>query len=103
MRWILVYFFIGVIVAFIFYRNFIRLYQTCRREMTIILIGCGVLVLGAVGVEILGYEFLNNAHTGSGYYTETAIEEFLEMFGTSIILYGAVLLLPIYGKPQGPV
>ena len=96
--WIMVYFFIGVIIAFIFHRNFIRLYQRYRREITIIFIGCCVLVLGAVGVEILGYIFLTNSHMGLWDYIETATEEFLEMLGASIILYGAILSLPIYDK-----
>jgi len=56
-------------------------------------IGMGFVVLGGVGLEAIGYQFLRSGSTPLLYSAEVALEEFLEMSGASVTLYGAILLL----------
>ena len=48
-------------------------------------------MLGGVGLEIISYQFLREDETSLFYIVEVAFEEFLEMLGASLILYGAIL------------
>ena len=51
--------------------------------------GAGVFVFGAVGLEIISYQYLT---PGTPMYAlEVGVEEFLEMLGASLMLYGSVL------------
>ncbi|MFA5516676.1 MAG: hypothetical protein WDA20_10355 [Desulfuromonadales bacterium] len=54
----------------------------------IMLAGLWILLFGAVGVEILDAIFLRCANL---LFVKTALEKFLEMAGSSVILYGVAL------------
>jgi len=53
----------------------------------------GFFLLGGVGLEAIGYQFLRSGSTPLLYSAEVALEEFLEMSGASITLYGTILML----------
>ena len=91
--WIAVYFFIGVAFILLNYRKIYMLWHCFRREVRYILIGIIVLLIGAIGLEILSYQFLRPITNRSLYMAEVAAEEFFEMIGVSIVLYGVMLLL----------
>jgi hypothetical protein len=48
-------------------------------------------LLGVIGLELASYVFLRE-DSGVWYEVEVAAEEFLEMAGTSVILYAILLL-----------
>lgn len=91
--WIYVYVLLAGIFLSLTLRNFIALWKHSRRIAFIMAIGLLTFVTGAVLLEIIGYQFLRNDMTSWRYVTEVALEEFLEMLGISIVLYGVLLLL----------
>jgi hypothetical protein len=88
--WIPIY--LTVILGFlvISWRQFLALYQRFPREFWIMALGAGMFLLGAVGVEILGYQIEKDSarwlNTG-----EVILEELLELIGESVMLYGVIL------------
>lgn len=67
-----------------------RIWQQFTRESLIILGGFAAIVAGAVGFEIIYYLFLRSDSMTNLHHLEIAIEEFLEMAGSSIILYASL-------------
>src|ERR1044072_6055848 len=64
------------------------IWRWSRRESILALTGMCVFLLGAAGIEPLGYKFLQ---LGSVVYkVEVTIEEFMEMFGASLVVYAAL-------------
>lgn len=59
----------------------------------LLVLGLAIVVLGSVGLEIVGYQFLRSDAPTMLYAIEVALEEFLEMFGASVVLCGALMLL----------
>ncbi|GKS68246.1 hypothetical protein W03_02500 [Nitrosomonas sp. PY1] len=91
--WIYVYvLFAGVLLSLVL-RNFFALWKRSRQIAFIMATGLLTFVTGAVLLEIISYQFLRNDITSWYYVMEVALEEFLEMLGISIVLYGALLLL----------
>lgn len=90
--WIPIYLTFGLIVLIAMYRDLWALWSRFRRESLILLGGISVFLLGGVGLEIISYEFFSGGPKSMLYQGEVALEEFLEMSGGSIILYGAILL-----------
>ncbi|MBA3231981.1 MAG: hypothetical protein H0T05_04105 [Acidobacteria bacterium] len=74
------------------------------REARIGLAGAGVFVAGAVVLEIISYLYFRADLTSVNYKLLVAGEEFLEMAGVSIILYGSLLLAHSVsaGAPPSP-
>jgi hypothetical protein len=56
-------------------------------------------VFGGVALEAVGYVYMRSLNRGTLYIIELTVEEFLEMAGMSIVLYGA--LLCALGARQG--
>lgn len=55
--------------------------------------GFAILLIGAVVLEVIGYQYLRGVPSLSHLYPlEVALEEFLEMIGVSIAVYGAIPL-----------
>jgi hypothetical protein len=54
--------------------------------------GMAIFVTGGVLLEIISYQFLRDASHQHAYAIEVACEEFLEMFGSSVMLYGVSLM-----------
>lgn len=88
--WITVYTLIGVILFLANLRALAAMWTRYKRPCLIIATGMAILVLGAVGLEVVGYQFLRNGSTPVLYSIEVGVEEFFEMFGASVTLYGAL-------------
>ena len=70
------------------WRDLKAIWRWSRRESVLALAGMCVFMLGAAGIETLGYKFLQ---LGSLVYKiEVTIEEFMEMFGASLVVYAAL-------------
>ncbi len=90
--WIPIY--VAIIVAFLIasrqkISDFWRFY---RKESIIFSLGVFFFLLGGVVFEIISYEYLLVDALKKWYLLEVAIEEGLEMFGASMMLYAALLL-----------
>ncbi len=91
--WIFIYGLFGLALLLYTFRDIFRMWQRYRRQTSIMVIGFIILVIGSAGLEAFGYEYLSSRLTPLAFMFEAAGEEFLEMLGVSIILYGALLLL----------
>jgi hypothetical protein len=78
------------------YPQVIAMWRISTRASLIAVAGCAVYVLGAAGLESIGYKMLTGGGTTQLYRVEVAAEEFFEMMGGSLILY-AVMLFGILG------
>jgi hypothetical protein len=91
--WVFIYAMIGLFLLLINYRILAAMWNHHRQATSIMAIGMGFVLLGGVGLEALSYQFLRSGSTPLLYSIEVALEEFLEMSGASVMLYGATLLL----------
>ena len=72
-----------------------------NRETRIIGVGLTIFLVGVVGLEVIGYIYIRGeAYPGYIDGLVLACEEFFEMVGISIVLYGALLLRLANGKHQ---
>jgi hypothetical protein len=90
--WILLYGGVGLTLCLLTYQEILTLWRYYWYEGVILGSGFAILLLGAVGLEIIGYQFLRDGTAPLLYKLEVGLEEFLEMLGVSVILYGAILL-----------
>lgn len=89
--WIPVYGTLAVLGLALTWRQIWRMWSHQRRPFLIMAAGAAGFLLGAVGLEVVAYEFLV---VGSPLHlAEVAAEEFLEMTGSSVMLYGSLELL----------
>lgn len=90
--WISIYAFTGLIFfvffAYLIGNSLFRIWQRLTLECLFFIGGFLVIVIGGVGFETLFYIYLDPGT--KMYHLETAIEEFLEMAGASIILYATL-------------
>ncbi len=94
--WVAPYLFAGLVFFLLTYKQFLKMWKESRRETTIMASGIVIFMVGVVGLEVIGYQLLGEGSSISHLYTlEVALEEFLEMMGISIVLYGAVTLRQI--------
>lgn len=91
--WILLYALLGLLFVIVSFRSLIAMWVNYRKEAILFMSGMALIVLGAVFLETISFMVLRDNLTGTGYLAEVVCEEFLEMFGASVILYGALLLL----------
>jgi hypothetical protein len=91
--WVFIYALIGLILFVATFRSLAAMWNRYRHATFIMAIGMGIVVLGGVILEVISYQFLRGGSTPLLYSAEVAIEEFLEMSGASVTLYGAILLL----------
>jgi hypothetical protein len=89
--WIPIYLAGMALLMALSWRQVLRLWNYERRAFLLMALGAAIFLFGAVGLEIVAYQFLQSA--SSLYFVEVAAEEFLEMLGASIILYGSMNLL----------
>lgn len=100
--WLLPYFLIGITLAFVFHKDIIAFFKYYKRSSIIMISGLSISILGAVGFEIVGYGYRDvygDANKFLPYVFEVAAEEFFEMLGFSLVLYGASLMLLDENKP----
>ena len=88
--WIPIYGSLLMILALVFYRTIKSILIAYPRQSVIMAAGLTILIIGGVGLEIVSYKFLRYDDI-SYLYLEVGAEEFLEMAGASLILYGALL------------
>lgn len=89
--WIFFYLILGVIIVLATFRNISEMFKNYRRESLILFMGMVIFLLGAVVMEIIGYYLKSRKGLAFLYTAEVGIEEFCEMVGGSIILYGTIL------------
>lgn len=73
------------------YPHVIGLWRLSTRASLFAAAGCAIYLTGAAGLESIGYRMLSSGATPQLYRVEVALEEFFEMAGGSLILYGVLL------------
>ncbi|MGQ4650645.1 hypothetical protein [Lyngbya aestuarii] len=101
--WKPIYLGIAITTPLVFYRDFIALWHCHRRAVFFIVLGLGVFVFGGLGLELFPTEPLQTLLAKTfpqedfiPFFVEklrVALEEFSEMLGESVILYGICLLV----------
>lgn len=89
--WIAVYGVVVVLAAILAWRWLAVLWTCFRRETSIAAAGAVTYLTGAVGVEVLGYQFASGDESRVDAVRD-ALEELLEMAGVTLLLYAALLL-----------
>ena len=89
--WIPLYLTVGLTVLCLNLKKIIRLFRHFFLEASIMSVGIGIWLSGVVGVEIISYYIQPKSVNPMLYHLEVAIEEFLEMLGVTILLYGVTL------------
>lgn len=98
--WQLIYLFIGLAIPIIFFRDFVRLYRLSPQSMRLIGIGIGVFLAGGFGLELFRshvqephwYRLFGRWQFYQVDAIRTALEEFGEMLGETIVIQGMVRL-----------
>lgn len=94
--WIPIYLSLILIFFLIMYKEFLSIWKQFRYEAILMATGLVIFLAGAVGMEIIAYQFLMDSSSSPLlsllWYVEVAVEEFFEMIGISLILYGVILL-----------
>ena len=72
-----------------FYKDARAAWRWSRRDCTICLLGVCVVILGGSVIEAIGYLYLQKGSLA--YQVEVTFEEFLEMFGATLILRTALV------------
>jgi len=90
--WIFVYLAILLALIGLLWQDFLAAFRDLRGPFTIIVGGFCLFVLGGVVVEALHYELVDAGTPDGWAVAQYAVEEFLEMLGGTIMLYGAMVL-----------
>jgi hypothetical protein len=102
--WVAPYLIIGLTFFILTYKNFLRMWNKYRRETTIMASGLVIFLVGVLCLEVIRYQFIRVGSSPSYLYKfEVALEEFLEMMGISIVLYGAILLRQVNPIKSGAI
>jgi hypothetical protein len=88
--WMFVYVILAISMAATLYRSVVQVCRLYPRDVLGVAAGLGVLAGGAVGVEVIGYEWVGDAATVGIKATQVAVEEFLEMTGATLVLVAVV-------------
>lgn len=86
--WIVPYLAIGLVLLLVCARPTLDIMRSHRGPALLVIGGASIFVLGAVGLEILSYFLRDGADLM--YSLEVAAEEFLEMIGATLVLYGVI-------------
>ncbi len=97
--WILLYALIAVGLLVVNLRNLLACWTRYRRAAATAGIGAGVIVAGAIGVEVASYGLTRDPHS-LDYRLAASAEEFFEMIGGTVLLCGALLFLRDRLLPQ---
>lgn len=90
--WIAIYLITFFILALVLYKTLLKASKAYTKEFYLSLTGVAIFLSGGVLLEIVGYLFLDADKQSTGYKIEVLFEEFLEMFGVTVMLYAALLL-----------
>lgn len=88
--WMIVYIVVALGVAMISYRFLMVVWRNFRREARILCAGLGLFAAGGIGLELLTFRLYNHPAV-TLYLLAIAGEEFFEMVGMSVVLYGVLL------------
>lgn len=91
--WIVPYVLVVLSLLLVTFKEILNLLHHYLHEVFLIVFGMAVFFMGAVGLEIIGYQFLSGLEASATYSLEVAFEEFFEMAGASFIMYGALQML----------
>jgi hypothetical protein len=89
--WMVPYVLVGLAVLLASYRPVLFIWRNFRREAALVAIGLVLFGIGGIALEILSFEF-EEASSATAYNWTVAGEEFFEMAGMSVVLYGVMLL-----------
>jgi len=87
--WIVVYMCVAIVVITLLYKDIGAVFKMFPRESIIFSLGMFIFLLGSGGMETLTFFYLDKSNL-LFYTMEVVIEEFLEMFGASIIFYSVL-------------
>lgn len=90
--WVMILVALAVAVFQLLAADLITIWSKHRRFLCMALLGVAIGLLGCMGVETLGYKLLNGDRSTLWYKLEVTAEEFLEMFGASLILFATLKL-----------
>ncbi len=100
--WRFIYLAVGLATPIVFYRDFLRLWQFHRRAIAWIAIGISIFIVGGFGTEILKVyvlkPFLSSLYPENSVIpsvietVRVTLEEWSELVGESLTLYGVCLL-----------
>lgn len=88
--WMIPYLVLGLGAALACYRFFILMWRSYRRESLIVGAGLALFAAGGIGLELLTFHLYHHPDE-TLYMLAIAGEEFLEMAGMSVVLYGMLL------------
>ena len=101
--WMPLYLAIGITTPLVFHRDFIALWHFHRKAIVFVALGMGIFILGGFGSEVFKHELVQAILSAMlrqddfiSIFIEkfrVAVEEFSEMLGESITLYGLCLYL----------
>jgi hypothetical protein len=89
--WMTPYVASGLVALLFSYRFFVLLWRNFRREVVLVALGLAIFISGGIGLELLGFYFEDHS-SEMPYAWSVAGEEFLEMAGMTVVLYGTLLL-----------
>ncbi|WP_303906041.1 hypothetical protein [Thiohalomonas denitrificans] len=89
--WVPIYGALGITALFIARKQVRTIRALFPRLFALFAAGVAIVLAGAVGVEIITYEFIT-APGSMTYALAVSVEEFCEMLGASVILYSALRL-----------
>jgi len=72
--------------------DLLNIWSKHQRFLRLVVLGACIGLGGCMGVETLGYKLLDGDRTTLLYKLEVTIEEFMEMFGATLILYATLKL-----------
>ncbi|MGD1864312.1 MAG: hypothetical protein ACFB0D_07140 [Phormidesmis sp.] len=98
--WQLIYLAVGLAIPIVFFRDLVRLYRLSPQSMRVIAIGIGVFIVGGFGLELFRshvqephwYRLFGRWQFYQVDAIRTALEEFGEMLGETIVIKGMVQL-----------
>ena len=88
--WIPFYVTVSVVAVIATKSQLQAIWKQGRHEFILMGVGALVFLAGAVGLEIISYQYLREGAPSMWYHAEVALEELFEMSGASLILYGAI-------------
>jgi hypothetical protein len=89
--WIPIYLSIAAYVGLSTRRTISLLCKNRRPEMVFMLCGLVLIIIGSVALEIVTHMFWKDGQHPTLYKIEVVLEEFFEMAGASVLLYGTIL------------
>ncbi len=89
--WVIPYALIGLILILIMIRPIMYIYRHYTKPFLFVFFGVLIAIIGGIGLEVFSYVALREGPE-LNYLIEVAAEEFFEMLGVSIALYGTILI-----------